>query len=127
MITSDNGETIKSSVFWDIMLCTLVEVLPMFQRSIPSPSSELKNNPSKHTLLMVGWLANCLLVYSSALKIEAIHHSEIFINFYQTQTIVLFSHSHENIRSHRDTTVGRISVTCKQCVLHVLFWHTVLP
>jgi hypothetical protein len=54
MVTPDNGEIIKSTVFWDVMLCSLVEVLPMFQRNILPPSSELKNNPSKQTLLMAG-------------------------------------------------------------------------
>jgi hypothetical protein len=56
MITSDNSKTIKSTVFWDMTLCSLVEVLPMFWRNILPPSSDLKNNPGSQADSAYGWL-----------------------------------------------------------------------
>jgi hypothetical protein len=53
--------TTKNTIFWDVMACSVVQILPKFRRNILPQSSEPKSKPMKkyaaNTLL-----AECFLV-----------------------------------------------------------------
>lgn len=64
--------TLKSIVIWDMMVCSLVEVHGCFRRTC-----------------CICFACHLLLAYSSALKIEAVHSSEMFVVFTRLHGVTL--------------------------------------
>jgi hypothetical protein len=69
----------KSSFFWDKMMCSLLKVNQCVVGTLP-PSSGLKSKSSKNQHEAGNKRAVCL-TYSSALKMEAACSSETVANF----------------------------------------------
>lgn len=77
---------VKSTVFWEVMPCTPVEVYQHFE-GMP-PSSSLKNKPRKQQ----GYSA-CSLT----LMMEVVHYSEMSVNFYNS----IWHHMPEDSTHHK--------------------------
>jgi hypothetical protein len=76
--------TVESTVFWAVMLCTLLRCSPKFWRNILPPSE--KQDKQKASCFL---LATCM-AYSMTLKMDAVYSSEMLVKFYQaTQHYIL--------------------------------------
>lgn len=93
---STETNTMTSTAFWDVMLCSR-KCSPMFWSNV-LPSWGLKSKPGNCMLL-----AGNLFRFSSTLKMEAVHASEMSVNVYLPRHSIpgessLHSCCYENLR-----------------------------
>jgi hypothetical protein len=109
---------LKSTISWDVMPCSLVEVYWRFGRNVLSPSSDSKGSQTskqRSEAKSNAWRSCAcfmLLCYSSLPKMEAIRSYETSLQFYQTtwrhiteDRLTLQSH-------HRETLKSNIAILC---------------
>lgn len=131
--------SVKSTVFWDIIPCSLLKINWCFTETLPL-SSGLKSGPGKKPAEgkqsnWLGreagrkfWLSNCYAVcfllvscsaYSSNLKMEVICSSRMSVDFQQTawpwiqENCALHNHCCGNLKSYR-----KVFVTCESTEMH---------